>query len=184
VDFRNAMIVMTSNIGAETIRRQAAIGFGRREEKTKGEVEPYEEMRKKLLEELRKAFRPEFLNRVDAIIVFRALEKSEITRIVELELAKVAKRLTDHRITLRAHPEAKAFLADQGYNPEMGARPLKRVIQTEVEDKLSEALLSGQVHDGEAVTIRLREDTIVIESALPGGEEGASEPRAEALPAR
>jgi ATP-dependent Clp protease ATP-binding subunit ClpC len=184
VDFRNAMIVMTSNIGAETIRRQAAIGFGQRGEKTKGEVEPYEEMRKKLLEELRRAFRPEFLNRVDSIIVFRALEKPDITRIVELELAKVAARLTDHRITLHAVPEAQAYLADQGYNPEMGARPLRRVIQTEVEDKLSEALLSGQVHDGDAVTIQLREDTIVIETALPGGEESAAEPRAEALPAR
>jgi ATP-dependent Clp protease ATP-binding subunit ClpC len=183
VDFRNAMIVMTSNVGAETIRRQAAIGFGRRSEKAKGEVEPYEEMRKKLLEELRRAFRPEFLNRVDGIIVFRALEKSDITRIVELELSKVASRLTDHHIALHASPEAQAYLADQGYNPEMGARPLRRVIQTEVEDKLSEALLSGTVHDGDSVTIQLREDTIVIELALPGGEESTAEPRAEALPA-
>jgi ATP-dependent Clp protease ATP-binding subunit ClpC len=181
VDFRNAMIVMTSNIGAETIRRQASIGFGRRGEKTKGEVEPYEEMRKKLLEELRRAFRPEFLNRVDAIIVFRALEKAEITRIVELELAKVANRLTDHRITLRALPEAQAYLADQGYNPEMGARPLKRVIQTEVEDKLSEALLSGQVHDGDTALVLLREGSIVIESTPAGGAEYDSEPQPAAL---
>jgi ATP-dependent Clp protease ATP-binding subunit ClpC len=184
VDFRNAMIVMTSNVGAETIRRQAAIGFGHGGEKIKGEVEPYEDMRKKLLEELRKAFRPEFLNRVDGVIVFRALERKDITRIVELELAKVANRLTDHRITLRTLPEAQAYLADQGYNPEMGARPLRRVIQTEVEDRLSEALLSGQVHDGDAVTINLREDTIIIEPTLPGGEEDAAEPRVEALPAR
>jgi ATP-dependent Clp protease ATP-binding subunit ClpC len=184
VDFRNAMIVMTSNVGAETIRRQTAIGFGTRSGKIKGEVEPYEEMRKKLLEELRRAFRPEFLNRVDGIIVFRALEKTDITRIVDLELAKVGARLADHHITLSALPEARAFLADQGYNPEMGARPLRRVIQTEVEDKLSEALLSGQVHDGDAVTIQLREDTIVVEPTLPGGEESAEEPRVEALPAR
>ncbi|OGO08093.1 MAG: NDP-hexose 4-ketoreductase, partial [Chloroflexi bacterium RBG_13_60_9] len=148
VDFRNAMVVMTSNVGAETIRRQTAIGFGQQGEKIKGEVEPYEEMRKKLLEELRRAFRPEFLNRVDGIIVFRALEKSDITKIVELELAKVAKRLEEHHITLHASPEAQAFLADQGYNPEMGARPLRRVIQTEVEDRLSEALLAGQIRDG------------------------------------
>ena len=184
VDFRNAMIVMTSNVGAETIRRQTAIGFGRRGEKIEGAVEPYEEMRKKLLEELRRAFRPEFLNRVDGVIVFHALEKSDIARIVELELAKVAARLTDHHITLRTLPAALAFLADKGYNPEMGARPLRRVIQTEVEDRLSEALLSGLVHDGDAVTIQLREDTIVIEPTLPGGEEDAAEPRVEALPAR
>ncbi len=184
VDFRNAMVVMTSNIGAETIRRQTSIGFGRQGDKTKGEVEPYEEMRKKLLEELRRAFRPEFLNRVDGIIVFRALEKSDITQIVALELAKVAKRLEDHHITLHASPEAQAYLADQGYNPEMGARPLRRVIQTEVEDRLSEALLAGQVRDGDAVMIQLREDSIVIETTPPGGEEGTSEPQAEALPAR
>jgi len=184
VDFRNAMIVMTSNVGAETIRRQAALGFGKRGEKVKGEVEPYEEMRKKLLEELRKAFRPEFLNRVDGTIVFRALEKADITRIVELELAKVAKRLTDHRITLQASPEAQARLAELGYNPEMGARPLRRVIQSEVEDRLSEALLAGQVRDGDAVMIHLREDSIVIETSPAGGEEDAAEPQAEALPAR
>ena len=184
VDFRNAMVVMTSNVGAETIRRQAALGFGKRGEKIKGEVEPYEEMRKKLLEELRKAFRPEFLNRVDAIIVFRALEKPDITRIVELELAKVAKRLVDHRITLQASPEAQAHLAEQGYNPEMGARPLRRVIQSEVEDRLSEALLAGQVRDGDAVTIQLKEDSIVIETSPARGEEDAAEPQAEALPAR
>jgi ATP-dependent Clp protease ATP-binding subunit ClpC len=184
VDFRNAMVVMTSNIGAETIRRQAAIGFGQQGVKTEGEVEPYEEMRKKLLEEMRKAFRPEFLNRVDAVIVFRALEMNDITRIVELELAKVAKRLTEHHITLRAVPEAQARLAEQGYNPEMGARPLRRVIQTEVEDRLSEAMLSGQVRDGDTVTIQLREDSIVLETTPPGGEEGAAEPQAAALPAR
>jgi ATP-dependent Clp protease ATP-binding subunit ClpC len=184
VDFRNAMVVMTSNIGAETIRRQAAIGFGGQGPKPKGEVEPYEAMRKKLLEELRRAFRPEFLNRVDAIIVFRALEKCDITQIVELELIKVANRLKDHHISLRASSEAKIFLAEQGYNPEMGARPLRRVIQTEVEDRLSEALLSGQVRDGDAVTLQLREDSIVLETERTGGEEGAAEKRAEALPAR
>jgi ATP-dependent Clp protease ATP-binding subunit ClpC len=184
VDFRNAMIVMTSNVGAETIRRQAAIGFGRRGETTKGEVEPYEEMRKKLLEELRKAFRPEFLNRVDGVIVFRALELNDISQIVELELAKVDKRLVDHHITLKASPEAQTFLAEQGYNPEMGARPLRRVIQTEVEDRLSEALLSGTIHDGDAVTVQLRDGAIVLTVASPGGEENAAEPQAEALPAR
>jgi ATP-dependent Clp protease ATP-binding subunit ClpC len=184
VDFRNAMIVMTSNIGAETIRRQATLGFGQQGDHPKGGVEPYEEMRKKLLEELRRAFRPEFLNRVDGIIVFRALEKHDITQIVELELLKVASRLTDHHISLQASAEAKVYLADQGYNPEMGARPLRRVIQTEVEDRLSEALLAGQIRDGDTVTIQLREDSIVLETARAGGEEGAAEPQAEALPAR
>jgi ATP-dependent Clp protease ATP-binding subunit ClpC len=184
VDFRNAMIVMTSNVGAETIRRHAGFGFGQHGEQIKGEVEPYEEMRKKLLEELRRAFRPEFLNRVDGIIVFRALEKRDITQIVELELLKVGTRLKEHHISLRASLEAKQYLADQGYNPEMGARPLRRVIQTEVEDRLSEALLAGQIHNGESVSIQLREDSIVLETDRDSGEEDTAEPRAEALPAR
>jgi ATP-dependent Clp protease ATP-binding subunit ClpC len=185
VDFRNAMVVMTSNVGAETIRRQASIGFGRHgDASAPGEVEPYEEMRKKLLEELRRAFRPEFLNRVDGVIVFHALDRADIARIVDLELTKVAARLTEHRITLHATPEAQAFLADQGYNPEMGARPLRRVIQTEIEDRLSEALLSGHIHDGDRVAVTLHEGTILIEPETGGGGESDSEPQAEALPAR
>ena len=170
VNFQNAMIVMTSNVGAETIRRQAGLGFAIQRDETRGEVAPYDEMRKKLLEELRRAFRPEFLNRVDAVIVFRALNKDDITRIVDLEIGKVAERLVEHHITLHATPEAQARLADLGYNPEMGARPLRRVIQTEVEDMLSEAMLESRIHDGQAVMIVLRDDKITIEPQAEDGE--------------
>ncbi|MGA2112297.1 MAG: ATP-dependent Clp protease ATP-binding subunit [Anaerolineales bacterium] len=183
VNFQNAMIVMTSNVGAETIRRQAGIGFAMSRDDLSATVAPYEEMRKRLMEEMRKNFRPEFLNRVDGVIVFRALSKEDITQIVDLEIGKVAERLKDHHITLAATPEARARLADLGYNPEMGARPLRRVIQTEVEDALSEALLEGRVHDGERVQVALREETLVVETVPPGEEPPESRPEPEALPA-
>ena len=140
---------------------------------------PYDEMRKKLLEELRRAFRPEFLNRVDAVIVFRALNKDDITQIVNLEIAKVAQRLVEHHITLSATPEAQARQADLGYNPEMGARPLRRVIQTEVEDMLSEAMLEGRIHDDQTVTIALRDDKLMIE---PQAAESEPSPQQEGEP--
>jgi len=179
VNFQNAMIVMTSNVGAETIRRQAGLGFSIQRDETRGEVAPYDEMRKKLLEELRRAFRPEFLNRVDAVIVFRALNKDDITQIVNLEIGKVAQRLVEHHIQLSATREAQARLADLGYNPEMGARPLRRVIQTEVEDLLSEAMLEGRIHDGQVVTIALRDDKLVIE---PQAAESEPSPQQEGEP--
>ena len=183
VNFQNAMVVMTSNVGAETIRRQAGIGFALSRDDLTQTVAPYEEMRKRLMEELRRNFRPEFLNRVDAVIVFRALTKEDITQIVDLEIEKVAERLKDHHITLVATPEARARLADLGYNPEMGARPLRRVIQTEVEDALSEALLEGRIHDGEHVHVALREQALVVETVPPGEEPPENRPEPEALPA-
>jgi ATP-dependent Clp protease ATP-binding subunit ClpC len=183
VDFRNAIIVMTSNVGADTIRRQASMGFGSRAEKESIEVEPYEGIRKKLLEELKRAFRPEFLNRVDGVIVFRSLDKDEISRIVDLEMEKVSQRLTDHHISLHADAEARARLSEMGYNPEMGARPLRRIIQSEVEDKLSEALLAGRIHDGDSVTVTMKEDSIVVQSKPAHGEEEIPEQQPESFSA-
>lgn len=155
VDFRNAIIVMTSNVGAELISRQTQIGFALDRDEEKEERLAYEEMRKKLMDALRKVFRPEFLNRVDAIVVFHALTKDQITQIVDLELAKVAGRLTEYEITLQTTEDARLLLAELGYDPEMGARPLKRLIQTKVEDQLSDALLAGEF---------MRLDTILIDA--------------------
>jgi len=155
VDFRNAIIVMTSNVGAELISRQTQIGFALDRDEEKEERLAYEEMRKKLMDALRKVFRPEFLNRVDAIVVFHALTKDQITQIVDLELAKVAGRLTEYEITLHTTEDARLLLAELGYDPEMGARPLKRLIQTKVEDQLSDALLAGEF---------MRLDTILIDA--------------------
>jgi ATP-dependent Clp protease ATP-binding subunit ClpC len=163
VDFRNAIIVMTSNVGAEMIKRQTSMGFAMKRDEVTEERVAYEEMRKKLLESLRRVFRPEFINRLDSVIVFRSLNKDDIKQIVELELQKVARRLVEHDLTLNATPAALELLAEQGFDPEMGARPLRRVIQQKVEDPLSDALLSGDFKDGDMVTVHVTEGEIKLE---------------------
>ncbi len=155
VDFRNAIIVMTSNVGADLIKKQGALGFQLKRDEATEERLSYEEMRKKLTETLKRAFRPEFINRLDSVIVFRALNKEDINKIVSLELNKVAGRLTEHEILLTATPEALAKLGEEGYDPEMGARPLRRVIQYKVEDQLSDSLLSGAFQDGDHISVEL-----------------------------
>ena len=155
VDFRNAIIVMTSNIGAEEIRRQGALGFALNLDEKQEQEKNYEDMRKKLLDSLRKIFRPEFINRLDGVIVFHPLEKEHIRNIVTIELDKVADRMHDHRITLHATEEALDQLAKEGYDPEMGARPLRRVIQDKVEDRLSDGVLSHEFNEGDSILIDL-----------------------------
>ncbi len=162
VDFRNAIIVMTSNIGAEEIRRQTSLGFQLKRDQALEERLSYEEMRKKLNDALRRVFRPEFLNRVDGVIIFRSLNKEDILKIVSLELNKVAERLKEHDLTLIATPKALNLLADLGYDPEMGARPLRRVIQQRVEDALSDALLAGQFHHGDTVLVDVNDENQIV----------------------
>ena len=162
VDFRNAIIVMTSNIGAEMIKRQTGLGFTLKRDEETEERLAYEDMRKKLMESLKRVFRPEFINRLDSVIVFRALGREDIQSIVRLELDKVANRVKEHAITLTATPAALGMLADLGYDPDMGARPLKRIIQQKVEDVLSDALLSGQFADGDAIVVDVSDDEIVL----------------------
>ncbi len=157
VNFRNAIIVMTSNVGAEEIRRNTQLGFPLKRDAKSEERLTYEEMRKKLTESLKRVFRPEFINRVDAVIVFRALNKEDIRKIVVLELDKVTERLKEHAITLHATEAALDLLAERGYDPEMGARPLRRVIQQKVEDPLADALLSGQFHAGDHILVDVAE---------------------------
>lgn len=165
VDFRNAIVVMTSNIGAEMIKRQTSLGFALKQDELTEEKLAYEEMRKKLMDSLKRVFRPEFINRLDSVIVFRALSKEDIKEIVRLELDKVADRLKDHNISLTATPVALEKLAEMGFDPEMGARPLKRVIQQKVEDVLSDALLSGTFADGDTIVVDYREDEVVLRRA-------------------
>jgi ATP-dependent Clp protease ATP-binding subunit ClpC len=179
VDFRNAMVVMTSNVGAELIRRQAQLGFAVQRDETVEEQQAFEDMRKKLMEALRKVFRPEFLNRVDAVIVFHALTREQIAAIVDLELAKVARRLGEHNITLTATDAARLKLAELGFDPEMGARPLRRVIQNKVEDRLSDKLLAGEFKAGDHIMVEAGEDDVVLQR-----REAAESPEsAEAMPA-
>jgi ATP-dependent Clp protease ATP-binding subunit ClpC len=174
VDFRNAIIVMTSNIGADMIKRQSSLGFALKRDEITEERLSYEDMRKKLNESLKRAFRPEFINRLDAVVIFRSLNKEDIQRIVSLELDKVAERLKEHNLILMATPAALAALADQGYDAEFGARPLRRVIQQRVEDPLSDRVLGSEFQNGDNVLVSLNsEGEIVLERHLESEKEEA-----------
>jgi ATP-dependent Clp protease ATP-binding subunit ClpC len=175
VDFRNAIIVMTSNVGADLIKRQTQLGFDLPQDEEAEERLAYDEMHKKLTEAMKKVFRPEFLNRVDSIVVFHALSREQISQIVDLELAKVSKRLDEHEIKLLVTDEARAKLAELGYDPEMGARPLRRVIQNKVEDQLSDELLLGQFAAGDEIVVDVEEDEIILRHAA---NEPEDEPQA------
>ena len=177
VDFRNAIIVMTTNVGAEMIKRQTSLGFSLKRDEVVEERLAYEDMRKKLMEALRRVFRPEFINRLDGVIVFRSLSKDDIKKIVELELEKVSKRLVDHLVTLQSDPAALELLAELGYDPEMGARPLRRVIQQKVEDPLSDALLSGRFKDGDTILVDVKDGELSLRQV-----ECEIELRSEAVP--
>lgn len=162
VDFRNAIIVMTSNIGADMIKRQSTLGFALKHDDVLEERLAYDDMRKKLMDSLRHVFRPEFVNRLDSVIVFRSLSKDDIKKIVELELNKVAERMKEHSIHLTATPAALEKLAELGYDPEMGARPLRRVIQQKVEDRLSDSLLAGEFENCTDILVDLDGEEIVL----------------------
>jgi len=178
VDFRNVIIVMTSNIGADVIKRQSSLGFQLHVDEHSQEQEAYEEMRKKLIESLKRVFRPEFINRLDSVIVFRALNRDDILKIVSIELNKVAERLKENNLNLRASDAALQQLAEEGYDPDMGARPLRRVIQLKIEDHLSDAILAGQFVDGDTVVVDVNEDHEITLRK----EQGRSEPEEELQP--
>ncbi|MCJ7537227.1 MAG: ATP-dependent Clp protease ATP-binding subunit [Anaerolineales bacterium] len=162
VDFRNALVVMTSNVGADMIKRQTSIGFDVKRDQELEEHLAYQEMRKKLLESLKRVFRPEFINRVDGVIVFRALSKESIREIVQLELDKVSLRLEEHAIVIKITPAALDLFVELGYDPEMGARPLRRVIQQNIEDTLSDSLLSGEFEDGDTIIVDAIDEEISL----------------------
>jgi ATP-dependent Clp protease ATP-binding subunit ClpB len=140
VDFRNTLIVMTSNLGADFLVNQP-------------EGEDTDAVRDQVMAVVRAAFRPEFLNRVDEIILFHRLKKAEMTRIVDIQMARLQKLLDDRKIVITLEPGAREWLADKGWDPAYGARPLKRVIQKSVQDPLAEMILAGTIKDGEKVTI-------------------------------
>ena len=171
VDFKNTVIVMTSNAGAHTIRKQRSLGFGSSENAQKG----YDDMRENIMGEVRTIFRPEFLNRVDEIIVFHALTETEIDQIARLLLNQVCARLTDRGIALEVGEEALRLISKAGYDLKYGARPLRRAIQRLVEDALSEEILSGSVHLGDKVIARVEDDKLKF-TALPPAELPQLEP--------
>ena len=160
VDFRNTIVIMTSNVGADLVRKQGDLGF-----KQKVDDMDYDNLKRKLLEETKKVFRPEFLNRVDDIIVFHPLTRQDLEQIIEFELKEVKDRLKDKNMDLLLSPEVLKFLIDKGYDPVFGARPLKRTVQRYVENVLAEEILSGKFQEGEKIQALLRGETVQFEKA-------------------
>jgi ATP-dependent Clp protease ATP-binding subunit ClpC len=148
VDFKNVILIMTSNLGADVIKGGSAFGFGKRTE-----VIDYERMRKALMGEIEKFFRPEFINRLDEVVVFRPLIKDDLVTIIEYELSKVRKRLAEKGMKMELDGAAKDFLIDKGYNPDFGARPLRRALGQYIEDPLAENLLMGEFKSGDEIHV-------------------------------
>ncbi|MFP3121360.1 ATP-dependent protease ATP-binding subunit ClpC [Ectobacillus funiculus] len=160
VDFRNTIVIMTSNVGADALKRGKHLGFNVQDENAQ-----YKDMKGRVMEELKKSFRPEFLNRIDEIIVFHPLEKKHIKEIVTLMVNQLKKRLIEQEIDLELTDTAIEQIADKGFDPEYGARPLRRAIQKHVEDRLSEELLKGTIEKGQKVVLDAEGESFVIRSA-------------------
>ncbi|MEW9031176.1 MAG: ATP-dependent Clp protease ATP-binding subunit [Planifilum fimeticola] len=159
VDFRNTVIIMTSNVGADMIRKNTRLGF------TAGEDTGYEAMKENVMQELKRTFRPEFLNRIDDVIVFHSLEEVHLREIVTLMTEELRNRLKEQDIDFVLTDEAKKHLAKEGYDPTYGARPLRRVIQKHIEDRLSEELLRGTIKRGDTVRIDVKDGKLVVEGS-------------------
>ena len=162
VNFRNTIILMTSNVGSEVIRRQGTIGFGPASEEM-----TYERIREKILDEAKRVFRPEFLNRLDDVIVFRPLNKEDLIAILDLEVGKVLSRLQQRNIRLELDAAAKEFLVQKGYDPQYGARPMRRAVERYLEDPLAEEILRGTIHEGEPVQVTVEGDKLVFKQKEP-----------------
>ena len=157
VDFRNCAIIMTSNIGAETVRKATGLGFAPSKEQ-----HTYEEMKGKLLDEAKRVFKPEFMNRLDDIIVFRNLNREDMVKIVELEVTKVKSRLKYKDVEIVLTPAATDFLIDKGYDQQFGARPLRRAVEKYLQDPLAEEILRGNIKSSETVEVTVAEDKLVF----------------------
>jgi len=158
VDFRNTVLIMTSNIGAEIVRKQTSLGFSTQKEEVQ-----YEAMKTKLLDEVKKTFKPEFLNRVDDTIVFHPLTKDDLYKIIEIEVEEIQKRLEEQNLHIKLTKEAKEFLIEKGFDPVFGARPLKRTLQRYLEDPLAEEIIAGKFKNGGEVKISLKDEKLVFE---------------------
>lgn len=163
VDFKNTVIIMTSNVGASTIRKQRTLGFS--SSSTDEEKDEYEKMRDNVMAELKKTFRPEFLNRIDEIIVFHSLSKEHIKRIVSLMINNLSKRLEELNIKIEIDEKAKDLLADAGFDPVYGARPLQREIRRRIEDRLSEELLKGSIQKSDTIKISANDKELVFNNS-------------------
>ncbi|MGM0214260.1 ATP-dependent Clp protease ATP-binding subunit [Enterococcus sp. AZ109] len=165
VDFRNTILIMTSNIGATEIREEKNVGFN-----VKDITKDHDAMEKRILEELKKAFRPEFLNRIDETVVFQSLDQEQIHEIVKIMSRSIIERMTEHEIKVKITAAAFDVIGKVGFDPEYGARPIRRALQKEVEDRLAEALLSGQIQLGDSVTIGASKGKITLNVRAPKEE--------------
>jgi len=162
VDFKNTVIIMTSNAGVELIKREGSIGFAARKDEAKARKQDYEIMKEKVMAEVKKTFRPEFLNRLDEIIVFHELTEEQLKSIVDLMVRDLQKRLAERKLGIELTEEAKAWLAKEGYDPLYGARPLRRAIERYVENPLSSKILRGEFVEGDTVTVDLGGDGLTF----------------------
>jgi ATP-dependent Clp protease ATP-binding subunit ClpC len=162
VDFRNSILVMTSNLGSDLIKRETNLGFSIKTDEAQSEESSYQRMKDKVMDEVKRFFRPEFLNRIDATVVFHQLNRAEILSIVELMIGQVRKELEEKKIALEMTEAAREYLGEKGFDPVMGARPLRRLIQNVVEDNLSEEVLSGRLNAGDVALVDVEDGEIVI----------------------
>jgi len=162
VNFRNTVILMTSNVGAETIKKNSSLGFS-----PISDQNSYEKMREKIMDEAKRLFRPEFLNRLDDIIVFRSLTKPDLIEILDLEIAKVMQRLKSKKLQLQLDEKAKDYLVEKGYDPTYGARPMRRAVERFLEDPLAEEILKGNLHEGDPVLVTVDKDKLLFSQTSP-----------------
>ena len=167
VDFRNSIIIMTSNIGSDLIKDDSSVGFTVKSDESKTMEQKYDRMKDKVMDEVKRFFRPEFINRIDGMVVFHTLSKEHIVQIVDLMLKQPHQALLEKGISLEITQPVKQWLAEKGYDPSYGARPLRRLIQDSVEDKLSEKLLAGDFGPGDTVVLNIEDDEIVVNTQVP-----------------
>jgi ATP-dependent Clp protease ATP-binding subunit ClpC len=168
VNFRNTVILMTSNVGSDTIKKQSTLGFS-----PITDVNTYEKMREKILDESKRVFRPEFLNRLDDVIVFRSFTKPDLIQILSLEVDKVLERLRKKNLKLELDEKAKDFLVEKGYDPQYGARPMRRAVERFFEDPLAEEILKGTLHEGDLIKVSADKDKLQFMQDLPAEGAGA-----------
>ena len=178
VDFRNSILILTSNVGADLIKRETSLGFGVKRGEEQSEEEAYKTMRRKVTAEMERMFRPEFRNRLDGVIIFRALSRGELKEIVDILMERVQEQLSEQNLTLVVTEAVKELIAEVGYDPDFGARPLRRVIQNKIEDALSESILAGDCAPGDIVQADVQDEEIVFEVI----ESAENEDQIEALP--
>jgi ATP-dependent Clp protease ATP-binding subunit ClpC len=169
IDFRNTIIIMTSNVGAELIKRQTVMGFG-----AIADHGSYEAMRDKVLDESKRVFKPEFLNRLDDMIVFHQLERNDLAKIVDLEVAKVIERVRAKDIKVQLDRSAVEFLIDKGYDPTYGARPMRRAVEKYLEDPLAEQFLRGNIKQGYTLEVHADGEQLAFKVTQPEQSEPAN----------